>query len=164
MPSDGEIQVVDARVAVPKTHKAIEKAIGLTAADKWIKRAGAEKLKAIKLRARAKVGQFIEQEGEHHIARTILANTYEELQEHKVTCEQMLAEAKNEKNDDKYEKWMRLLLIVLGEMNTSAKNLNLTRRKGDPNNEPSATRVPTMPARTEITNNTQIVVQQPKAQ
>lgn len=147
-----------------KRKKKVEEAMGLNELEKWMKTSGFKKLDGIKLRGRAKVGAFIEQEGEHHIARACIANTFADLEEFKETCEEKLANAKANKDDAEYEKWLRLSLTVAEQMNKAAQHLNMTRRKVDPNDQPSAFKVPTMPARTVITNNTQIVVQPPKTE
>jgi hypothetical protein len=164
--NNGEIQISNPPVQVPekapkksKHQKELERKIGLTAAQKWIEKAGISRLKSEGIHAYGKVGQFIEQEGEHHIARTILAKNYAEYQYQQTVCEEYLAEAKK-KNDIKgIEKWMQLLITVLAQQNTTAKFLHLTRDKVGENGDDDAVRVPTMPARTEITNNTQVIVQ-----
>lgn len=133
-------------------------AITRAAAQKYINSSGFKKLEAAQLEARAKVGRYIEQEGEHHIARSQLAYTFSELEGFKKVCEDKLTLARDSKDTEGEEKWTKMSLIVLEQMNRAAAQLNMTRRKVDPDNSPSAFVVPTMPARTVITNNTQIVV------
>lgn len=158
MPENGDIQLHQPGPLAMKAKVPKIKPIGIKAAQSWMKRAGTTKIRALKLRAYSKAGQFIEQEGEHHIARTILAESHEHLKETLGMCEDMLAKAIQDNNADAKEKAIRLKLLTLAELNTSAKNLNLTRRKNEERTDDSAFKVPTMPARIAIqNNNTQVV-------
>lgn len=165
MENNGEIQVREPQPIVsvkprqkPKAQKG-EQLITMKEAQKWISKTDENKLKAIQIRAHGKVGKYVEQEGEHHVARSITAKVYADLVEQQKTCEKYLAEAKASNNKEEIKAWTDFSLTVLAQMNTSAKFMNLTRRKLDEDANASATRVPTMPARTEITNNTQVIVQ-----
>jgi len=127
-------------------------------ADQHILMLGLPVMNAGKMRSYSKIGQFIEQEGEHNIARTILARVYSHLEKLLDDCEQTLAEATD---PEVRAELIKRRLLILAEMNSSARNLAATRGKVEARTEDSPPPVPTMPARTEITNNTQIVVQAP---
>lgn len=162
MSEKSELPVPVPRLPIATTSGPVEQEIHLRQADRWMKKAGYKKLKAIKLRARGKVGKFIEQEGEHHIARSSIASTLEELEDLYAICEERLAKAMAEKNAVDEDYWINKSLRVLSQMNKASGELASTRRKAAADEDANAAKVPTMPARTVITNNTQIVVQQPK--
>jgi hypothetical protein len=115
-------------------------------------------LSPIKSRSATKVGRFVEQEGEHHYARAILSDNYEILVKRRELCEQMLAEAVASGNKEEIANWIKLSLSAINDINTTAKFMSMTRAKTDPDADAAPAKVPTMPARTEITNNTQVVV------
>lgn len=133
------------------------KLIGIRAVMKWIKKSDI-RLRPVNIQMQAKVGKYIEQEGQHHISRTLLAQNVEDLQRALVECEQMWTEAVCKQDEKKKEQAMKWRLNILAEMNVAAKNLSLVRKPDRDGNESGLPKVPTMPARTEITNNTQIIV------
>lgn len=110
-----------------------------------------------RIRAQARIGRFVEQEGEHHLARAHLANVIEEFSEEQRTWEDKAKKALEAQDDDKYERYMKFASTAREQVAKAAISLNSTRRKVDPGEAPMSN-VPTMPARTVITNNTQINV------
>lgn len=154
--SETAVQVADPKVTVPAVAKP-EKSISVKEAQEAMKEAKFDKLSALKIRAKGKVGRYIEQEGEHHVARAYLANSLTEIEEDMAYCQQQCAKALADGDEKKHLQYFRYLGYLREQAMKAAMNLNGTRRKIDPGDVPMAN-VPTMPARTVITNNTQIVV------
>ncbi len=148
-------------VSIP-VNPSVEKIIGMRQADRLMKAAGYSKLKAPRLRARAWVGKFIAQEGEHHIGRSSIAATMEDLEDLKLLCEDKLAKATAAGDEKGQAQWIETSLAVARQMTLAAKELNMTRNKALADDGAGAPKVPTMPARTVITNNTQYIVHPPK--
>lgn len=154
--SENGVQVADPKVTVPAVAKP-EKSITMKEAQSAMVEAGFNRLNSGKLRAKGKVGRYIEQEGEHHLARASLANHLIEIEEDQKIYEQKAAAALEKGDDKEYAKWSLRVDFLREQAIKVAVALNGTRRKADPGDAPMAN-VPTMPARTVITNNTQIVV------
>lgn len=158
MPEKAEVAVVPAG----EPPMSLNKKIALRKVDRMMKEAGYMKLNGGRIRARAGVGRFLAQEGEHHVARSSVAATMADLEDLKLLCEEELAKAKESGDKDAIKTWLSESLAVLRQMNLCAKELNMTRERANGDDGAGTIKVPTMPARTVITNNTQIVVQQHK--
>jgi len=154
--SETAIQVADPKVTVPAVAKA-EKAISDKAAKEAMREAKFARLEPIKLKAEAKTGRYIEQLGEHHMARAYLTNSIANLSEYQRQWAKKAQEALDTDNEKDYLKYSRLSAYAQDRIARIAMNLHRTRRKTDASDAPMENR-PTMPARTVITNNTQINV------
>jgi hypothetical protein len=158
--SETAIQVADPQVTVPAVARA-EKPVTDKQAKLAMMEAKFDKLKPLKIRAVATTGRFIEQEGEHHMARAYLANAIEEFLDDQQRWEKLATKAKGDGNEKAEAMYYRLVAYSREQVAKIAMNLNRTRRKIDPGEGPGPN-VPTMPPRSVITNNTQINVNPPK--
>lgn len=157
MPEENVVQLANAG-PVAKKPKDDEKNISLKKADKWISKSGLRRIKAFKVRAHAKIGRFIAQEGEVDQARTMIRNNYEGLLEQQEYCEERVEEAKKNKDEEGIKEWMDRLVVVMHEINTTAKFAIAAKIKSDQTADDDGPRVATMPPRVTITNNNQIGV------
>jgi len=154
--SETAIQVADPQVTVPAVAKA-EKPVTDKQAKAAMMEARFDKLKPLQMRAVATVGRFVEQEGEHHMARAYLANAIEEFLDDQRRWERLAKKANEDGNEKAEAMYYRLVAYSREQVARIAMNLNRTRRKIDPGEGPGPN-VPTMPPRSVITNNTQINV------
>ena len=153
--SETSVQVIPPADAAVKE----EKAISVVQAEKDIEKSGfRKKLDPKKIKFRARVGKYIEQEGAHHLTRAMLLSQYEELEGKQATCEEILADLKGKEQSDEYVLWMKVSITVIEQMNKCSQQLALARNTVEPEDNAAASKVRTMPARTVITNNTQINV------
>jgi len=152
--SDTAIEVADPKVTVPAVAKD-QKPVTDKQAKAAMLEAKFDKLKPLKIRAVATVGRFVEQEGEHHMARAYLANAIEEFLDDQQRWERLAKKAQEDGKDKDVAMYYRLVAYSREQVARIAMNLNRTRRKIDPGEGPGPN-VQTMPPRTVITNNTQV--------
>ena len=154
--SETGVQLADPKVAAPAVAKP-EKSVSDREARDAMLEAKFDKLKPLQMRAVATVGRFVEQEGEHHMARAYLANAIEEFLDDQRRWERLAKKANEDGNEKAEAMYYRLVAYSREQVARIAMNLNRTRRKIDPGEGPGPN-VPTMPPRSVITNNTQINV------
>ena len=144
--------------AVAKRKPSATAKITIDKADKWIASAGLKRVKAFKVRSHAKVGSFIAQEGEIDQARTMLRENYEGLLEQQEYFEGLIEKAKDDNRMEDVMEYSKMLMLVLHEINNSAKFMIQAKMKQTATQEDQTVNDPKMPARAQITNNNQIVV------
>ena len=154
--SETGVQLADPKVAAPAVAKP-EKSVSDREARDAMLEAKFDKLKTVELKAQAKVGRYIEQQGEHHLARAYLTNAIADFGEDQKNWADQAQKALLAGDDKAYLKYSQLSAYAREQIAKIAMNLNRTRRKVDPSDALMENR-PTMPARTVITNNTQINV------